>query len=63
MHDQWIGLIATRLGRVVFLEEPLLFYRRHGGNVSGGKTSWKTETGLDRFSFVCMEGKTIRLSA
>ena len=37
MHDQWIGLIATRLGRVVFLEEPLLFYRRHGGNVSGGK--------------------------
>lgn len=39
MHDQWIGLIATRLGRVVFLEEPLLYYRRHGGNVSGGKTS------------------------
>lgn len=34
MHDQWIGLIATRLGRVVFLEEPLLFYRGHGGNVS-----------------------------
>lgn len=38
MHDQWIGLIATRLGRVVFLEEPLLYYRRHGGNVSGGRT-------------------------
>ena len=43
MHDQWIGLIATRLGRVVFLEEPLLFYRRHGGNVSGGKTSVSTK--------------------
>ena len=43
MHDQWIGLIATRLGRVVFLEEPLLFYRRHGRNVSGGKTSVSTK--------------------
>ncbi len=43
MHDQWIGLIATRLGRVVFLEEPLLFYRRHGGNVSGGETSFSTK--------------------
>lgn len=43
MHDQWIGLIATRLGRVVFLEEPLLFYRRHGENVTGGKTSFSTK--------------------
>lgn len=40
MHDQWIGLIAARLGRVVFLEEPLLFYRRHGGNVTGGRTGF-----------------------
>lgn len=43
MHDQWIGLIATRLGRVTFLEEPLLFYRRHGGNVTGGGTSFSTK--------------------
>lgn len=35
MHDQWIGLIAERNGAVIVLEEkPLLFYRRHGGNVS-----------------------------
>ena len=35
MHDQWIGLIAERCGAViVFEEKPLLYYRRHGGNVS-----------------------------
>lgn len=34
MHDQWIGLMAERYGRVQFLKEPLLLYRRHGGNAS-----------------------------
>ena len=35
MHDQWLGLQAERSGRVELLDRPLLFYRRHGGNVSG----------------------------
>jgi len=34
MHDMWIGAIATRVGRIRYLPEPLLRYRRHGGNVS-----------------------------
>lgn len=34
MHDQWIGLMGYRRGAVVFLHEPLLLYRRHGGNMS-----------------------------
>jgi glycosyltransferase involved in cell wall biosynthesis len=34
MHDMWIGAIATRVGAVRYLPEPLLRYRRHGGNVS-----------------------------
>lgn len=34
IHDQWIGLLAEQLGKVVFLEESLLLYRRHGGNVT-----------------------------
>lgn len=34
MHDWWIGLIAERIGRVYFLDETLLLYRRHGGNAS-----------------------------
>jgi glycosyltransferase involved in cell wall biosynthesis len=34
MHDWWIGLIANSIGNVKFLDEPLIMYRRHGGNVS-----------------------------
>ncbi|WP_253287963.1 glycosyltransferase family 2 protein [Anaerostipes sp. MSJ-23] len=34
IHDQWIGLLEEQLGTVVFLEEPLIYYRRHGENVT-----------------------------
>lgn len=34
IHDQWIGLLAEQLGTVVFLEESMIFYRRHGENVT-----------------------------
>ena len=34
IHDQWIGLLAEQLGKVAFLEKPLLLYRRHGENVT-----------------------------
>lgn len=34
MHDQWIGLMCERHGRVALINEPLILYRRHGGNVS-----------------------------
>lgn len=35
MHDQWIGVINDmHRGGTVFLKEPLLYYRRHDGNVS-----------------------------
>lgn len=37
MHDQWIGLQAERHGGVTLLAEPLLDYRRHGGNVSSDR--------------------------
>lgn len=32
MHDSWIGLNATLIGRCYFLEKPLVLYRRHGRN-------------------------------
>jgi glycosyltransferase involved in cell wall biosynthesis len=32
MHDSWIGLNATLIGRCCFLDKPLILYRRHGGN-------------------------------
>jgi len=34
MHDWWIGLVAELTGKVFFLEEPLILYRRHDNNAS-----------------------------
>lgn len=34
MHDWWIGLIGEVVGKVAFINEPFLLYRRHGLNVS-----------------------------
>ena len=34
MHDQWLALIAGYYGKIGYLEEPMLLYRRHLGNAS-----------------------------
>lgn len=34
MHDYWIGTAAELCGEVALIREPLLAYRRHGGNVT-----------------------------
>lgn len=34
MHDQWIGLKIEKYGRVLFINEKLIHYRRHHNNVS-----------------------------
>ncbi|WP_197026494.1 glycosyltransferase [Hylemonella gracilis] len=34
VHDWWLGLILECTGRVKFIAEPLVLYRRHGANVS-----------------------------
>lgn len=42
MHDQWLGLVALRHGRVAWLGEPLMDYRVHAGNATatgGGRPS------------------------
>jgi glycosyltransferase involved in cell wall biosynthesis len=33
-HDTWIGLIAELVGNTFFLNEPLVYFRRHGENFS-----------------------------
>ena len=33
-HDVYLEAYATLYGRAVFVDEPLVLYRRHGGNVS-----------------------------
>lgn len=46
MHDWWLGLIAETYGSVAFIKQPLMMYRRHGGNVSPttekSRTPWFT---------------------
>ncbi|MDR2109551.1 MAG: glycosyltransferase [Coriobacteriales bacterium] len=32
MHDQWLGCLAERFRRTLFLESPLILYRRHSAN-------------------------------
>jgi glycosyltransferase involved in cell wall biosynthesis len=39
MHDWWIGLNHLLYGKVHFIKAALLFYRRHGNNVTTGKRS------------------------
>ena len=34
MHDTWLGLVANATGRVRFIAQPTLLYRRHGANAS-----------------------------
>lgn len=34
MHDWWLGLVAELFGRVGFIGQPLMMYRRHGNNAS-----------------------------
>ncbi len=49
MHDQWIGILAEIYGRVKFLDLPLIYYRVHGGNVTGGKTTFRQKMEWRRY--------------
>lgn len=39
MHDQWLGLVSEKFGKVEFLPEPLILWRRNEGSMTGGKTT------------------------
>ena len=51
-HDMWIGLMAEKKGKTIFIPEILLYYRRHGNNASS--TSEKS-------SFTRLQQLTYRL--
>mgnify|MGYP000167304291 FL=1 len=46
-HDQWYFFVALLLGKVEFVDQPLLGYRQHGSNTYGVRSS---ETWLHRLS-------------
>lgn len=35
MHDQWLGIVAKSLGKVEYIDTPLIYYRRHERTVTG----------------------------
>ena len=39
MHDFWVYLVGTCLGKVVYDEESFILYRQHGNNVVGSASS------------------------
>jgi len=36
MHDYWVGMVASSLGQMDYLDKATIAYRQHGNNVSGG---------------------------
>jgi len=37
MHDWWLALVASGLGEIAFLPEPMVLYRQHHSNVLGAQ--------------------------
>jgi len=37
MHDWWLALVAALFGHIIYLDEPTVLYRQHGGNSLGAK--------------------------
>ena len=35
MHDWWLMLVAAYLGKIIYIDKPLMKYRQHGNNVLG----------------------------
>jgi len=47
-HDAWIGIFAAMYGNVGIIHEPLMYYRRHGGNLSTSKRRKLVKVLLER---------------
>ena len=52
MHDWWLGVVAARFGRVVYLDERTMLYRQHGGNSVGAKNAGSVKDSLQTFSHI-----------
>lgn len=43
MHDAWLGALAEIIGKTQYIDQPLIYYRRHGNNASNtGELSTNT---------------------
>lgn len=41
MHDSWLGLIASALGKIDYITSPTMAYRQHASNVKGTMNYWQ----------------------
>ena len=46
LHDYWVALVVSQLGKISYVEEPLIKYRQHKNNSVGSK---KRSSELDSF--------------
>lgn len=53
MHDMWLGVLASRMGRVKYLAEPLLQYRRHGSNATPSRSHSIFKAFRHRLGLLC----------
>ncbi|MBN1183766.1 MAG: glycosyltransferase family 2 protein [Bacteroidales bacterium] len=61
MHDWWIGLVGEMYGKIYFIKDTLLSYRRHGNNASPteGKSPYSLMKKLF-FRFVMIKSLILR---
>lgn len=52
MHDWWIALVASLVGRIGYIERPLVAYRQHGANTFGAQRSRAGQSWWQRLRFL-----------
>ncbi|MGC8766187.1 MAG: hypothetical protein ACP5QP_00590 [Brevinematia bacterium] len=50
MHDNWLSLVVSALGKIEYIDIPTALYRQHGKNVSGAEV----------FDFTSIKNKIIK---
>lgn len=50
-HDHWTILIISHIGNAGYVNEPLIYYRQHGNNVSGFQDSGYSVRGMMKYIF------------
>lgn len=59
MHDQWIGLMGEVYGKVTLIDAPLIYYRVHGNNVTGGETTTEQKIRWRRYLVKYLAGRIL----
>lgn len=61
MHDWWLMLVAAYIGKIAYIENPLMKYRQHGNNVLGADSNnylGKAQKYLKNFNKSMLSRKT-----